>query len=407
MLPWRSTAMLCSAVNCPAWRPGRPKRASVALRGAVDDAHLAVHAVDHVDEFLLRVGREHEVVDRAGAARVLLEDVLGDERAVLPENLQPVVGAVADVDEAVLGDADAMHRVAELLRGRLGRIVGRRLVVARPVAVGAPVPLVGAGLRIEHHDAAIGIAVGGEHFLRGNIHRDIGRRAEPLGGIAVVALALLADLQHELAVHGELEELAVLLAVAGEPDEIVVVDEDAVLALGPFVAAPGPPQWRRRLPDWSNTSTGGAATQHLASGGFCSAARSRGVSEAGRCTTQMRSKRSVAMPETWPRIQLFGSGFGQNASTWNCGTLSSAATGVVHASASSPAAILRAIAIICPPVCLPERDRLACALIRLRRAGKGAQRRARRKACGHASLCPPYQLSPWFPAFRGNERRMF
>src|SRR5262249_7652972 len=30
--------------------------------------------------------------------------------------------------------------------------------------------------------------------------------------------------------------------------------------------SPGPPQWRSRLPDWSNTSTGGAAAQHLASG---------------------------------------------------------------------------------------------------------------------------------------------
>src|SRR5262249_59688653 len=72
--------------------------------------------------------------------------------------------------------------------------------------------------------------------------------------------------------------------------------------------------------DWSNSSTGGAATQHLASGGLCSAARSRGVSDAGRCTTQMRSYLSVAMPETCPSSQLFGSGFGQNGSTWNCGT---------------------------------------------------------------------------------------
>src|SRR3981189_3318578 len=74
-----------------------------------------------------------------------------------------------------------------------------------------------------------------------------------------------------------------------------------------------------RLPDWSKMSTGGAAMQHFASGGFCSAARSRGVSEPGRCTTQMRSYLSVAMPETCPSTQLFGSGFGQNGSTWNCG----------------------------------------------------------------------------------------
>src|SRR5207247_1375890 len=37
------------------------------LRDAIDDAYLAVHAVDHVDELLLLVGREHQVIDRAGA----------------------------------------------------------------------------------------------------------------------------------------------------------------------------------------------------------------------------------------------------------------------------------------------------------------------------------------------------
>src|SRR5229473_6307746 len=39
------------------------------LRDAVDDAHLAVHAVDHVDEGLRLVGREHQIVDGAVAAR--------------------------------------------------------------------------------------------------------------------------------------------------------------------------------------------------------------------------------------------------------------------------------------------------------------------------------------------------
>src|SRR6185295_14373489 len=31
------------------------------------------------------------------------------------------------------------------------------------------------------------------------------------------------------------------------------------------------------------------------------------------------------MPDTWPRIQRFGSGLGHDASTWNCGTLRSCA----------------------------------------------------------------------------------
>ena len=43
-------------------------------------------------------------------------------------------------------------------------------------------------------------------------------------------------MQDELSFHRELEQLPVLLAVTGEPDEVVIVDENPVLALGPFVA---------------------------------------------------------------------------------------------------------------------------------------------------------------------------
>jgi hypothetical protein len=95
------------------------------------------------------------------------------------------------------------------------------------------VALVVAGLGIEHRHAAVGVAVRGEHLLRRDVNRDVRRRAETHGRIAVVALSLLADLQHELAVHGEFEELSVLLAVAGEPYEIVVVDENSMFALRP------------------------------------------------------------------------------------------------------------------------------------------------------------------------------
>src|SRR4029453_16963626 len=94
---------------------GSAKAAERLLRGAIDDAHLAVHAVDHVDQLLLSVRREYEVVDRTGAPRCFLEDVLGDEAAVLAKDLQAVVAGIATVDEAVLVDTDAMHRVAELL----------------------------------------------------------------------------------------------------------------------------------------------------------------------------------------------------------------------------------------------------------------------------------------------------
>src|SRR5689334_19924179 len=50
----------------------------------------------------------------------------------------------------------------------------------------------------------------------------------------------------------------------------------------------------------------------------------------------MRSYLSVAMPETWPSSQLFGSGFGQNGSTWNWGN------GVWADAAFTPSAIVAA-----------------------------------------------------------------
>src|SRR5439155_25178405 len=45
--------------------PRPAEAAERLLRHPVDDAHLAVHAVGHVAQALLAVGREDEVVDRA------------------------------------------------------------------------------------------------------------------------------------------------------------------------------------------------------------------------------------------------------------------------------------------------------------------------------------------------------
>ena len=109
--------------------------------------------------------------------------MLGLERAVLAKDLVARVAAVADVEQAILGETHAVNRVGELLRRRGGGVVGRRLVVARLLAVGAPVALVGPGLRIEHRDAAIAVAVGHVDLLGGGIDRDVGRLAEPVGGV--------------------------------------------------------------------------------------------------------------------------------------------------------------------------------------------------------------------------------
>ena len=73
------------------------------------------------------------------------------------------------------------------------------------------------------------------------------------------------------------------------------------------------------MPSVSNFITAGAALQHLVCGGFAIAPFSSSSSEAGRCRIQTWSFWSTAMPDTWPRIQFSGSGFGQNGSGRNCG----------------------------------------------------------------------------------------
>jgi hypothetical protein len=96
--------------------PSRPPEARQHLLVARSTMRTSpVHPVDHVDVPLRRVRREHQIVDRAVAERRLLEDVLGDEGAVLAKDLHPVVGAVANVNETVLAEPDAVHRIAELL----------------------------------------------------------------------------------------------------------------------------------------------------------------------------------------------------------------------------------------------------------------------------------------------------
>ena len=90
------------------------------------------------------------------------------------------------------------------------------------------------------------------------------------------------------------------------------------------------PHEASRLPSASNLSTAGADLQHLVCGGSFCAPFSSSSSEAGRCTIQMWSFLSTAMPETWPRIQFSGSGFGQNG----CGSKRGMVSGLAWACAA-------------------------------------------------------------------------
>ena len=191
--------------------------------------------------------------------RVLGVERLLHERAVRLEHLQAVVGAVAHIDQPVVRALDAVHRVAELLRGRRVRIVGTEIGVVRLVAVGAPVALHLAGVGVEHGDALVAIAVGDIGLVGLRIDPDLGDAAEILQIVAAAVLAEVADLQQELAVLGEFEDVRVLLAVAADPDIALVVDMDAVVRLRPLDSPrPGRP---RSAPDCRRDRTPGSAAR--------------------------------------------------------------------------------------------------------------------------------------------------
>src|SRR3954462_15865885 len=80
-------------------------------RAAQQDVDLLVDAVGGVDVGLLRIPREGTVPHRSGPIGVRVDDDLPDERAVLLEDLDTVVHPIADVDEPVVRDDRAVHRV--------------------------------------------------------------------------------------------------------------------------------------------------------------------------------------------------------------------------------------------------------------------------------------------------------
>ena len=72
-------------------------------------------------------------------------------------------------------------------------------------------PLVLAGLDVEHDDAAVAVAVADVHLVGRDVFPDLRRLPEILDVVAAVVDAVLADLEQELAVAVELQDLRVLV----------------------------------------------------------------------------------------------------------------------------------------------------------------------------------------------------
>src|SRR3954471_3796947 len=100
--------------------------------------------------------------------------------------------------------------------------------------------LVRAGARVEHHHALVAVAVGDVELLRLRIHQHMRRPAELRATVGVLRLTGTSDLHDEFAVRGDLEDLIVLVAVAGNPDVASRVDAYAMFVLRLLPAASRP-----------------------------------------------------------------------------------------------------------------------------------------------------------------------
>ena len=181
-------------------------------------------------------------------------------------------------------------------------------------------PLVGADRGVEHDDAVIAIAVGDIDFVGLLVDRGLGGLAELRGVVAALARRDLADLHHEFAVEGEFQDARCRCRRCRRSRRSPCRRPRCRVRGRPIRSLRrGRPSQRSRLPSLSNSSTGGAGTQHFERGGVNAAPFSSSVSERGRWMTQMWPCASTVMPPTWPRIQLFGSVFGHDGSTAKVG----------------------------------------------------------------------------------------
>src|SRR5713101_5879773 len=140
------------------------------------DPDFVVRAVCKQHILLLRVMRKSEIVDgsahakccAAGAAtfwtagrRRGVHEETGNELALLGKYLNSVSATLADVDESVLRDVDAVERGRELLlirRRTRFPVIGRRGIVvnlAQGYAMAAPAALECAAFHVVHQDALL------------------------------------------------------------------------------------------------------------------------------------------------------------------------------------------------------------------------------------------------------------
>src|SRR5262245_5018604 len=252
----------------------------------IEDVDREVRQVSDVHAGLLRIPRERDRT-RCAAYCLRRHQNLANEAALAgvavrvcarladlrgPEHLHTIVATVGDVEETIAAHLDPMQRATEILRLQLpflevcdpgASVRGiRALANHRVLPVGAEMSDVFAGRSVDHEHAAVSVPIGDVEDVGLWIHRKVRRQirlrrpVRPALGVVAVRFpqAVTPDGEDEGAIRLELQDLGVVAAevgrpgiiaavgaasdfpVAGDPDEAVVVDKDAVFASGPIAS---------------------------------------------------------------------------------------------------------------------------------------------------------------------------
>src|SRR5580700_3522207 len=114
-----------------------PQHRAVAAAQCPD--HV-IGVVSHQEKLLTRVARESNVTNCSGFSRRRMYEEFLHELALLREYLDPVVGAIANVDKSIGGDVGAVDGRPELLVVRSIGLVWTGVGIVRNVSICAPHP---------------------------------------------------------------------------------------------------------------------------------------------------------------------------------------------------------------------------------------------------------------------------
>jgi len=217
--------------------PGLADYGAVIAPQSPDDVVLAVR---DKKKLLILVRGKRELPDRPYAQRLWPHEKLLHKLALLGEDLNTVIHAVANVNKPISRDMDAMNGIAELLVRWRGWIVSAGIGIIRGIAVGAPQALECALVRVVDDDSLVHVTVGDINLMGLGIHFDAGGPPENVGAQAVGRIGgRMANLHEEMPVIFEFQQMTIGRVGAADPDVIVLIHVNAMLPFWPIESFAG------------------------------------------------------------------------------------------------------------------------------------------------------------------------